>query len=338
MQDVRGRVISNLRLVAIIRLVQMIFVMVALASFGVALVDWRAALVASLVASGVAVGALIAGILYLVFIRLVFKELYEESPIFSLPYTGTLIYFVALGLLMGSVILSIVSALAWSAVAGLLSLILGILGGLIALVGYIFVDVIGYFRLSDHFGVDEFRTAAILNIVFPLISPFFIFQAVGKISVASRRERGRPIRRERREPEAEWEPYRRPHVVEETVAMQWPPRGGVTETVPRGALVLPNGRCVEVTQRVEVGRDLLTGLVPDFSVRYVSRRHFAVYYQAGDWYVEDLGSRNGTYLNGKLLQPNVPQRLRDGDVISPAGALDIRFSASPMSGCIRPTT
>ena len=49
--------------------------------------------------------------------------------------------------------------------------------------------------------------------------------------------------------------------------------------------------------------------------RFVSRRHFQVRFESDVFYISDLGSTNGTYLNGRKLNPNEEQILRDGDVV-----------------------
>ena len=49
--------------------------------------------------------------------------------------------------------------------------------------------------------------------------------------------------------------------------------------------------------------------------RFVSRRHFQVRFESDVFYISDLGSTNGTYLNGNKLNPNEQQILRDGDVV-----------------------
>ena len=47
----------------------------------------------------------------------------------------------------------------------------------------------------------------------------------------------------------------------------------------------------------------------------VSRRH-AVIRRSGDTVmIEDMGSTNGTYVNRKRIQPNVPQRIQAGDEV-----------------------
>jgi pSer/pThr/pTyr-binding forkhead associated (FHA) protein len=45
----------------------------------------------------------------------------------------------------------------------------------------------------------------------------------------------------------------------------------------------------------------------------VSRRHAQIDVQGGELFIRDLGSTNGTRLNGALLTSEQPVRLRDGD-------------------------
>jgi len=48
----------------------------------------------------------------------------------------------------------------------------------------------------------------------------------------------------------------------------------------------------------------------------------AVYYRDGVWWVEDLGSRHGTYVNGVRVKKERP---KEGDVISPSAAVAVVF-------------
>jgi hypothetical protein len=64
--------------------------------------------------------------------------------------------------------------------------------------------------------------------------------------------------------------------------------------------------------RMEIGR--LAGCALRIDDVNASRRHAAVVATLAGWSVEDLGSTNGTYLNGELLAE--PTQLSDGDVIS----------------------
>ncbi|MGD8862073.1 MAG: sigma 54-interacting transcriptional regulator [Myxococcales bacterium] len=54
----------------------------------------------------------------------------------------------------------------------------------------------------------------------------------------------------------------------------------------------------------------------------ISRRHAQVEPDAeGGYTIRDLDSRNGTYVNGRRLEPNVPCPLEDGDVVRMGSAL-----------------
>ncbi len=56
----------------------------------------------------------------------------------------------------------------------------------------------------------------------------------------------------------------------------------------------------------------------------VSRVHCKVLFASGNFYLEDMGSSNGTYYNMKKLNPHEPVPLEDGDVFF-AGNLEVKF-------------
>ncbi len=56
----------------------------------------------------------------------------------------------------------------------------------------------------------------------------------------------------------------------------------------------------------------------------VSRYHCRIHRQKTGFYIEDLLSTNGTYINKRRLPPYVPQGLRDGDEIQ-LGRLVLKF-------------
>jgi pSer/pThr/pTyr-binding forkhead associated (FHA) protein len=57
----------------------------------------------------------------------------------------------------------------------------------------------------------------------------------------------------------------------------------------------------------------------------VSRRHARVTFRDGQYFLEDLGSTNGTFVNrGKRLSPGTRQALNDGDEII-VGKTFLRF-------------
>jgi hypothetical protein len=90
-----------------------------------------------------------------------------------------------------------------------------------------------------------------------------------------------------------------------------------------GALVLPDGR------RVQLGDEpAVIGRLPDCAVTLadsqVSRRHAEVRPAGAGFAVADLGSMNGTTVNGVAVRE---QALEDGDEIG-VGSTTIRFEAS----------
>jgi pSer/pThr/pTyr-binding forkhead associated (FHA) protein len=56
----------------------------------------------------------------------------------------------------------------------------------------------------------------------------------------------------------------------------------------------------------------------------VSRRHAIIAPQAGGFIIEDLASANGTFVNGRRLQPQAPTPIRSGDELK-FGTLILRF-------------
>ena len=59
--------------------------------------------------------------------------------------------------------------------------------------------------------------------------------------------------------------------------------------------------------------------------RGVSRRHARIMKREQQIYIEDLGSSNGTFVNGQKLMPYFPELLSDGDALM-LGKLQIRIS------------
>jgi hypothetical protein len=82
----------------------------------------------------------------------------------------------------------------------------------------------------------------------------------------------------------------------------------------------------------QIGRwDADGGVFPDVDLdtddpeAKVSRRHARVTFRDGQYFVEDLGSTNGTFVNrGKRLSPGMRQSLKDGDEII-VGKTFLRF-------------
>jgi pSer/pThr/pTyr-binding forkhead associated (FHA) protein len=86
-----------------------------------------------------------------------------------------------------------------------------------------------------------------------------------------------------------------------------------------------SGRQVEfpLTKEVSIGRlDATTATYPDIDLtndggleKGVSRRHAKIARKGSELFLEDLGSVNGTLLNGKRLTPYLPHALRNSDEI-----------------------
>jgi pSer/pThr/pTyr-binding forkhead associated (FHA) protein len=82
-------------------------------------------------------------------------------------------------------------------------------------------------------------------------------------------------------------------------------------------LTFPDGTEYELHGTLTIGRGPENGLTLASSA--VSRRHAAVAFREGRWYVEDRGSYNGTFLNGTRVNPGTPLPLRHGDRIEIGG-------------------
>jgi len=78
---------------------------------------------------------------------------------------------------------------------------------------------------------------------------------------------------------------------------------------------------IPVKDEVVVGReDPISEVFPDLDLTHfdgmekgVSRKHAVIHRSGADYSVEDMGSTNGTYVNRKKVQPNVPQAIKAGD-------------------------
>src|ERR1700689_4483788 len=100
-----------------------------------------------------------------------------------------------------------------------------------------------------------------------------------------------------------------------------------TPTAEPTDLVIRNidGKTVTMSldrDRISLGRSSANELCyPDDSG--LSRQHLAITKSETGWFVEDLGSKNGTQLNGQRIEKRLP--FRPGDRVS-AGHLVIEFA------------
>ena len=99
--------------------------------------------------------------------------------------------------------------------------------------------------------------------------------------------------------------------------------------------VRDSGRIIEfpLTKEISIGRlDAASATFPDVDLtvdggleKGVSRRHARITRQGTDIFIEDLGSVNGTFLNGKRITPYLPHSLQPGDEVR-VGRLVLRVS------------
>jgi len=104
------------------------------------------------------------------------------------------------------------------------------------------------------------------------------------------------------------------------------------EVMPRTQTVLayleaPNGRLIISSPTQQFYRRDFQGMVPPGLLETISQRvpQFTIYFRNGRFYIEDSSSTNGTLLNGRQIKGTGMQPLNDGDVISPAGTINLVF-------------
>ncbi len=73
------------------------------------------------------------------------------------------------------------------------------------------------------------------------------------------------------------------------------------------------GKRIPITRRITIGRDRENAITLDDTL--VSRRHALIQKIGSDYFIEDLGSTNGTYVNKKRLPPEKYVRLKPTDTI-----------------------
>ncbi len=120
----------------------------------------------------------------------------------------------------------------------------------------------------------------------------------------------------------------RPQMIPATPASQPVPPGH-----PR-IVVMPNQTYFDLSGRAEIviGRlDPITPVIPDIDLTAhggddagVSRQHCRITLAGNQYFVEDLGSSNGTSINSVLIQPNVRTALNNGDQLR-LGRLVLNF-------------
>jgi len=108
---------------------------------------------------------------------------------------------------------------------------------------------------------------------------------------------------------------------------------GILSRVPMPRLVIIRGP--GAGRDVALGAETVVGRAPDVEIPVddagASRQHCRVRIQGAFWVLEDLGSRNGTYVNGKRADGVVP--LREGDVLR-VGTVELVFRGDGSTGAV----
>jgi len=128
----------------------------------------------------------------------------------------------------------------------------------------------------------------------------------------------RPIPQPRSEPPEET-------VVKPSIAMPYGPKISYSLVFPDGTMLKVQGK-----QFREFGRSDFRGRIDPNIARLISKLHFGIKVVIDEsgkvkYYIKDLGSRNGTLLNGTDIRDRGWIEIKDGDIISPAGAINLVF-------------
>jgi pSer/pThr/pTyr-binding forkhead associated (FHA) protein len=134
----------------------------------------------------------------------------------------------------------------------------------------------------------------VLKVVFLALLYFFIYRAIRSVVVDLRPTGTAAAGRARSAPKAKAKAKGGSKAPRTMVVLD--ERGSKVETIPlNGTLQVGRAEACQVR-------------VPD---TYASSFHARIYNRDGSWYVEDLGSTNGTYLNQRRITS--PAELRAGD-------------------------
>ncbi|KAF2027481.1 FHA domain-containing protein [Setomelanomma holmii] len=111
----------------------------------------------------------------------------------------------------------------------------------------------------------------------------------------------------------------------------------ITRTLPDESAVIRVGRYSERDNAPETPASTPSAAAVGFKSKVVSRKHCELWCKEGSWYIKDVKSSSGTFLNHiRLSQPNVeskPFRIKDGDIIQLG--IDFRGGEEMIFRCVK---
>ena len=111
----------------------------------------------------------------------------------------------------------------------------------------------------------------------------------------------------------------------------------VSRTLPSSWSVIRVGRYSERDSAPEIPENVPSAAPVGFKSKVVSRRHCEFWCQNGQWYIKDVKSSSGTFLNHiRLSQPNVeskPYQVQDGDIVQLG--IDFRGGEEMIFRCVK---
>jgi len=110
-----------------------------------------------------------------------------------------------------------------------------------------------------------------------------------------------------------------PRALETTIAQPT----AVSTMVRLATLSSPRGNLYVTGVIQEFGRSNFAGMVSGADLNLISRRHFKTYFHGGKLYIEDLGSTNGTFVNGVDIRGKGLVPLERGDRVNVAGVIEL---------------
>jgi FHA domain len=95
------------------------------------------------------------------------------------------------------------------------------------------------------------------------------------------------------------------------------PRDAAPTLPPGPSTLLVKGQSESKPRTVRLAASMTIGRAPECELRlddtYTSQQHARLFAKNNSWFVEDLGSTNGTFVNGDKLAGR--RRLKQGDVV-----------------------